>query len=108
MLCHKHVNEMLCFLWITLTANSQKFVPFITQVFLHFSCRAEVAAARAAATAEIGAATAAAADWADAHLQAGFTEAASAVYEGPGGGGGRAVRQKRRTDVALESASPRG
>ena len=31
MLCHKHVNEMLCFLWITLTANSQKFVPFITQ-----------------------------------------------------------------------------
>ena len=26
MLCHKHVNEMLGFLWITLTANSQKFV----------------------------------------------------------------------------------
>ena len=31
MLCYKHVNEMLCFLWITLTANSQKFVPFLTQ-----------------------------------------------------------------------------
>ena len=31
MLGHKHVNEMLCFLWITLTANSQKFVPFLTQ-----------------------------------------------------------------------------
>ena len=48
-----------------------------------------MAAARAAATAEIGAATAAAADWADAHLQAGFTEAASAVYssqEGEEGG----------------------
>ena len=31
MLCHKHVNEMLGFLWITLTANSQKFVSLITQ-----------------------------------------------------------------------------
>ena len=29
--CHKHVNEMLGFLWITLTANSQKFVSFLTQ-----------------------------------------------------------------------------
>ena len=31
MLRHKHVNEMFGFLWITLTANSQKFVPFLTQ-----------------------------------------------------------------------------
>ena len=31
MLCHKHFDEMLGFLWITLTANSQKFVSLITQ-----------------------------------------------------------------------------
>ena len=31
MLCHKHVNEMLGFLWITLTANSQKFVTLLAQ-----------------------------------------------------------------------------
>ena len=30
-LCHEHVNEMFGFLWITLAANSQKFVSFLTQ-----------------------------------------------------------------------------
>ena len=32
MLCHEHVNEMFGFLWISLTANSQKFVTLISKV----------------------------------------------------------------------------